>query len=82
MKLLAFLITIITAFYLQAAELVWNSKDNFKDWKRFRFCSKKVENGILKLYDLAFDSCIVNDSINCNPANFNALYHNALISTT
>ena len=73
MKFLFLFLTIISFCQLSFGDIVWNSKDKFNDWKRYRNCTTKVENGILTLSDIAFDCLIVNDSININPTLFNGI---------
>ena len=73
MKKLFVLLTVLFLGQLSAAELVWNNADTLKDWKRVQRCSAKVENGVLTVTDIAFDCCIVNDYINVNPADYNAI---------
>lgn len=73
MKQLFTFLAAVLFLQISAAELVWNKNDNFAHWKRIHRCSHKVENGVLVLTDIAFDCCIINDSINANPADFNAI---------
>ena len=73
MKKLFLLLTALFLGQLSAAELVWKNADSFKDWKRIQRCTAKIENGVLTLTDIAFDCCIVNDYVNFNPAEYNAL---------
>ena len=73
MKKLFLLLAALCIGQLFAAEIVWNKTNNFDGWKRFQRCKVKVENGLLTLSDIAFDCCMVNDSINANPADYNAL---------
>ena len=73
MKKLFVLLTVLFLGQLSAAELSWNKNDNFKDWKRSRFCTMKVVNGVLTLTDIAFDCLIINDALNINPADYNAI---------
>ena len=73
MKKLFVLLTVLFLGQLSAAELAWNKNDNFKDWKRSRYCTMKVVNGVLTLTDIAFDCLIINDALNINPADYNAI---------
>ena len=73
MKKLFALLTLLFLVQLSAAEMTWNKNDNFKDWRRSRFCTRKVVNGVLTLTDIAFDSLIINDALDIDPANYNAV---------
>ena len=73
MKKLFALLALLFLVQLSAAEMTWNKNDNFKDWRRSRFCTRKVVNGVLTLTDIAFDSLIINDALDIDPANYNAV---------
>ena len=73
MKHLLFFTFVLLCGHLISAEMIWNKENHFEGWKRFRFCTNKIENGILTLNDIAFDSCMINDHVDLDPADFNAL---------
>ena len=60
---------------LHADSLVWNKDNNFDGWNVFYNTGGKVENGVLKLYNIKFDPYVFNLKVDIDPEKYDTLIY-------
>ena len=60
---------------LSADSMVWNKDNNFDGWSVFYNTQGKVENGVIKLYNIKFDPYVFNLKVDIDPEKFDTLVY-------
>ena len=73
MKLLVIWALVLSAVNSYAGSIVWDKTNNFSNWRYFFNVRGKVENGVLKLYNIKFDPQMSNRAVTIDPRKFDTL---------
>ncbi|MBR1966076.1 MAG: hypothetical protein IKA22_05650 [Lentisphaeria bacterium] len=58
---------------LCADSVIWDRKNNFDGWKVFYNTKGKLENDVIKLYNIRFDPYIINKKVDIDPEKYDTL---------